>query len=78
MNKPSTKLCPKCGKPYIEKRKYNTNYDIYIHKRQPDTLCFNGMLEYCVVTIGYDYIHPVKKTIIRKLHPDYRKKKLQD
>ena len=78
MNKASSELCPKCNEPFIEKREFNTNYDIYIHKRQPDTLCFHGLIDYCIVTKGHEYIHPVNKKAIRKLHPEYRKKKPQE
>jgi len=78
MNNPSNNLCPKCNKVYLQKMKYNPNYDIYVHSRKPDTICFNGIIKYCIVAIGYKYNHPVIKKEIKKLHPEYRKTKLED
>ena len=74
---PSSELCPKCNKPYLEKKKYNTNYDLYIHKRKEGSCSFIGIIDYCIVTKGYRYIHPVNNKAIEKLHPEYRKEKPQ-
>lgn len=78
MNNPSSKLCPKCNKPFIEKRSINVNYAIYIHKREPGSKSLCGLIDYCIVNLDYDYDHPVNNKAIRKLHPEYRKKKIED
>ena len=78
MKKPTSKLCPKCGKPFIEKRVMNSNYSVYIHKRQPDSKVFSGLIDYCIVTSNHHYTMPDSLDISVKLNPVYRKKKLQE
>jgi hypothetical protein len=78
MNNPSNNLCPKCNKAYLKKIHYDTCYDVYIHERLPNTKRLDGITKYCIVEIGYNYNHPVIKKEIKKLHPEYRKTKLED
>ena len=77
MNQPSSKLCPKCGKPFIEKRTFNSNYDIYVHDREPNSIVFNGLTRYCIVTKDYVYNHPEPDVTGRPLNPGYRTLKPQ-
>ncbi len=72
MSSPSSKFCPKCGKPFIEKRNFNSNYDIYIHKRQPGSVGLLNLIYYCIVVIGYDYKTKHEQIKLTPLNPEYK------
>ena len=75
MNNPSLKLCPKCGKSYIEVRKFNSNYNIYIHKRKEESAGLFGLIDYCIVSVGHVYDQPTPNDQYSKLNPVYRTSK---
>ena len=75
MNQPSSKLCPKCGKPYKEIRKFNSNYDIYIHKQRSMSLGLHDLIKYCIVTVSHVYNTPEVIADGLPLNPGYRRPK---
>lgn len=72
MNNPSLKLCPKCGKPFIEVRDYNSNYKVYVHKVDNHSKGWARLIDYCIVTNNYVYSHPLPDTTVSPLNPKYR------
>ena len=72
MNNPNSKLCPKCGKPYIQVIKFNFNYRFYIHKRKKESVDLFGLIDYCIVSPDYDYKLPGPDTTASPLNPKYR------
>lgn len=72
MNNPSSKLCPKCGKPYTEIRKIDCNYDLYVHDFNVKFKGLTSLKSYCVITKGYNYNHPEPDVTGKPLNPGYR------
>ena len=75
MNNPSTKLCPKCGKPFVRIAKFNSDYNIYIHKQKEDHKGLYGLIEYCIVTTSHVYNPPKIIADGLPLNPAYRSSK---
>jgi hypothetical protein len=67
-------LCPKCGKPFKRIIKFNSNYDIYIHKQKAGSDWLLHLIEYCIVTKDYVYNHSEPDIIESPLNPGYRQK----
>lgn len=72
MNNPSSRLCPKCGKPYKEKRNFNPNYDVYIHKQKSMSLGLHDLIDYCIVTVNHVYDTPVMIADPSPINPGYK------
>ena len=77
MNNPSSKLCPKCGKPFKRIAVYNTNYNVYVHKQEEMAKGLHGLIDYCIVTKNYVYNLPEPDITGKPLNPGYRTLKPQ-